>query len=165
MKIYEFEPNKMYKNPATGISYMIDTSGECGGSPAFVSNEEGLWNYCFLSYSELLAMDFEPVLKTKNELQSIKDIAKDIYEDLKHRGFGSSLDSSGCFAVRTFEDGTERLVDVYKSSCKEPHYVIWRHYEDEDSDFVNTDDLSLESLTAALQEFYDVPPVEKETER
>lgn len=162
MKIYEFEPNKMYKNPATGISYMIVINED---SPGFISDEGGLWRDCLLSYTELLAMDFEPVLKTKNEPQSIKDIAKDIYEVLKHRGFGSSLDSSGCFAVRTFEDGTERLVDVYKSSCKEPHYVIWCHYEDEDIDFVNTDDLSLESLTTALQEFYDVPPVEREAER
>ena len=59
-------------------------------------------------------------------MKNIKDISKQIYEILKDCEFDNVLDSSGCFIIKKFENGTERYVDVYKSiNGGTPHYVIY----------------------------------------
>lgn len=88
-------------------------------------------------------------------MENLKYIAKYIEEDLMTCGFDDVTDSSGYYIVREFADGTDRAVDVYKSTVGgNPHYVIYCSYEDEDFDYKYTDDLSVEQLEDKLKEFY-----------
>ncbi len=84
---------------------------------------------------------------------NIKETAQAIFNTLEHCGFDDVTDSSGYYVIKEFEDGTDRAVDVYKSTNDgEPHYVIYCSYENEQSDFYFTDDLSLKSLEKELKE-------------
>lgn len=84
---------------------------------------------------------------------SIDATAKSIYDRLQYCGFNDITDSSGYFLIKQFEDGTDRAVDVYKSTEDgEPHYVIYISYEDENFDYKYTNNLSLEELTRVLKE-------------
>lgn len=88
-------------------------------------------------------------------MKNIKDIARYIVEGLEYCGFDDVTDSSGYYIVKEFADGTDRAVDVYKSTVGgNPHYVIYCSYEDEDFDYRYTDDLSVEQLESKLEEFY-----------
>lgn len=85
----------------------------------------------------------------------LRTIAECIVGALNHCGFNDITDSSGCHIIKEFPDGTDRAVDVYKSNEDgNPHYVVYCSYEDEDSDFMYTDDLSVEQLESKLEEFY-----------
>ena len=88
---------------------------------------------------------------------NIKNIARYIVEDLENCGFDDVTDSSGYYIIKEFADGTDRAVDVYKSTVDgNPHYVIYCSYEDEGFDYRYTDDLSVEQLEEQLEEFYNV---------
>lgn len=88
-------------------------------------------------------------------MENLKHIANCIVEDLRHRGFNDVTDSSGYYIIKEFADGTDRAVDVYKSSDgRKFHYVIYCSYENEDFDYKYTDDLSVEQLVSKLEEFY-----------
>lgn len=90
-------------------------------------------------------------------MENIKNIARYIVKDLEHCGFDDVTDSSGYYIVKEFADGTDRAVDVYKSTVGgNPHYVIYYSYEDEGFDYRYTDDLSVEQLEEQLEEFYSV---------
>ena len=90
-------------------------------------------------------------------MKNLKNIAQYIAEDLEHCGFDDVTDSSGYYAIKKFADGTERVVDVYKSTYDgNPHYVIYCSYEDECFDYTYTDDLSVEQLESNLIELYKV---------
>lgn len=81
--------------------------------------------------------------------------AECIAEYLEHCGFNDISDCSGFYIIKEFADGTDRAVDVYKSdNWGYPHYVIYCSYEDENYDFMYTDDLSVEQLESKLIEFY-----------
>lgn len=81
--------------------------------------------------------------------------AQCIVEILKSCGFDDVTDSSGYYIIKEFNDGTDRAVDVYKSNDDgKPHYIIYCSYEDEDFDYLYTDDLSTEKLISKLKEFY-----------
>ena len=84
---------------------------------------------------------------------SIEATAQSIYDRLKYCGFDDITDSSGYFLIKQFNDGTDRAVDVYKTTGdKIPHYVIYISYEDDNFDYKYTKDLSLEELTRVLKE-------------
>jgi len=86
---------------------------------------------------------------------SLKYVALYIVEGLKRCGFDDVTDSSGYYIIKEFEDGTSRAVEVYKSTDGgNPHYVIYCSYEDDDFDYLYTDDLSKEQLLSKLEEFY-----------
>ena len=88
-------------------------------------------------------------------MENLKDIAKYIVEDLMNCRFDDVTDSSGYYIIKEFDDGTDRAVDVYKSTMDgKQHYVIYCSYEDEDFDYKYTDDLSVEQLVSKLEEFY-----------
>lgn len=88
-------------------------------------------------------------------MEHLKDIARYIAEDLDRCGFDDATDSSGYYIIREFADGTDRAVDVYKSTNGgNPHYVIYCSYEDEDFDYMYTDDLYADQLADKLEEFY-----------
>lgn len=88
-------------------------------------------------------------------MENLKDIAKCIVKNLMYHGFDDVTDSSGYYVIKEFDDGTDRAVDVYKSSDGGKfHYVIYCSYEDEDCDYKYTSDLSVEQLAKRLEEFY-----------
>ena len=87
-------------------------------------------------------------------MKNLKDIARYIVEDLEYCRFDDITDSSGYYIVKEFANGTDRAVDVYKSSDGGNHYVIYCSYEDGDFDYKYTDDLSVEQLEVKLREFY-----------
>ena len=88
-------------------------------------------------------------------MENLKSIAKYIVEDLEYCRFNDFTDSSGYYIIREFENGTDRAVDVHKSTFDgKSHYVIYCSYEDEDFDYMYTDDLSVEQLENKLKEFY-----------
>lgn len=88
-------------------------------------------------------------------MENIKNIARYIAEDLMHCSFDDVTDSSGYYIIKEYTDGTDRAVDVYKSTVGgNPHYVIYCSYEDENFDYRYTDDLSVEQLESKLEEFY-----------
>lgn len=89
-------------------------------------------------------------------MENLKCTAQCITQYLEYCEFNSVADSSGFYIIREFDDGTDRAVDVYKSNHGTPHYVIYCSYEDEDCDFIYTDDLSVEQLESKLIEFYEV---------
>lgn len=87
--------------------------------------------------------------------KNFREIAEYIVAELEHCGFNDITDSSGYCVIRNFNDGSDRAVDVHKSNEDgKPHYVIYCSYEDEDSDYKYTDDLSVEQLIEKLEEFY-----------
>lgn len=86
---------------------------------------------------------------------NIKDTAQAIVDVLESCGFDNITDSSGYYIIKEFEDGTDRAVDVYKSTgegTEAPHYVIYISYEDDNSDWEYTDGLSVEELEKKLEE-------------
>ena len=88
-------------------------------------------------------------------MKHLKDVARYIVEDLMNCGFDDVTDSSGYYIIKEFADGTDRAVDVYKSTLGgNQHYVVYCSYEDEDFDYKYTDDLSVEQLESVLKEFY-----------
>ena len=98
-----------------------------------------------------------------DETINIESTAKAIYDRLQYCDFDDITDSSGYFLIKQFEDGTDRAVDVYKSTNDgEPHYVIYISYEDDDFNYKHTKDLSLEELIRVLKEIStDVCEIEK----
>lgn len=90
-------------------------------------------------------------------MEKIRVIAECIVGALKDCSFDDVTDSSGYHIIKEFADGTDRAVDVYKSTADgNPHYVIYCSYEDEDFDYRYTNDLSVEQLENELEEFYNV---------
>lgn len=90
-------------------------------------------------------------------MKKLRVIAECIVGALNDCGFDDVTDSSGYHIIKEFTDGTDRAVDVYKSTDGgNPHYVIYCSYEDEDFDYRYTDDLSVEQLEEQLEEFYNV---------
>ena len=88
-------------------------------------------------------------------MEKLELIAKCIAEILENCGFDDVTDSSGFYIIKEIDDETDRAVDVYKSTDGgNPHYVIYCSYEDEDFDYMYTDDLSMEQLENKLKEFY-----------
>lgn len=88
-------------------------------------------------------------------MDKLKLIAKCIVETLDDCSFDDVTDSSGYYIIKEFADGTDRAVDVYKSTVGgNPHYVIYCSYEDEGFDYRYTDDLSVDQLVGKLEEFY-----------
>lgn len=88
-------------------------------------------------------------------MEHLKDIARYIAENLEYCAFDDVTDSSGYYVIKEFADGTDRAVDVYKSSNGgNLHYVIYCSYEEEDFDYMYTDDLSVKQLENKLREFY-----------
>ena len=87
-------------------------------------------------------------------MENLRHTAKSIANYLEFCGFDNITDSSGYHIIREFEDGTDRAADVHKSNYGTPHYVIYCSYEDEDFDYMYTDDLSVEQLENKLREFY-----------
>ncbi len=86
---------------------------------------------------------------------NLRETAEFIVDGLSTESFDDVTCSSGFFIIREFEDGTDRAVDVYKSTNDgNPHYIIYCSYEDEDFDYMYTDDLSVEQLESKLREFY-----------
>lgn len=86
---------------------------------------------------------------------NIKEIAQKIVDVLEPRGVDNIKDSSGYYIIKEFEDGTDRAVDVYKSTgdgTKPPHYAIYISYEDDNSDWDCTNSLSVEELEKKLEE-------------
>lgn len=89
-------------------------------------------------------------------MEYLKDIARYIVEDLKNCKFDDITDSSGYYIIKEFADGTDRAVDVHKSTYDgRPHYAIYCSYEDEDFDWKYTDGLSIDQLLSKLEEFYE----------
>lgn len=85
---------------------------------------------------------------------NIKETAQIIFDILESRGFDDIIDSSGYYILKEFEDGTDRAVDVYKSTgdgTEVPHYVIYVSYEDDSSDWEYTDSLSVNELGKKLE--------------
>lgn len=104
------------------------------------------------SYSYLTEAEYD---NTAEIYEQIFNIAQDISEFLSYCGFDDVTDSSGYYVIKEFEDGTDRAVDVYKSTNDEkPYYVIYCSFENEESDFRYTDSLSVEELTNKLIEVY-----------
>ena len=86
---------------------------------------------------------------------SIKATAQEIVDILESCGFDDVTDRSGYYVIKEFEDGTERCVDVSKSTgdgSENPHYTIYVSYKDEDSDWVYTKSLSIDELEEKLEE-------------
>ena len=86
---------------------------------------------------------------------SIKATAQEIVDILESCAFDDITDSSGYYVIREFEDGTERCVDVSKSTddgTENSHYTIYVAYEDEDFDWVYTKSLSIDELEEKLEE-------------
>ena len=86
---------------------------------------------------------------------NIKETAQVIVEILESCGFDDITDSSGYYVIKEFEDGTDRAVDVHKSTgdgTELPHYTIYISYEDDNSDWEYTDGLSVEELEKKLEE-------------
>lgn len=91
---------------------------------------------------------------TKKDI-NIKDTAQTIVDKLELCGFDNIKDSSGYYIIKEFEDGTDRAVDVYKSTgdgAEPPHYAIYVSYEDENYDWERTDGLTVEELEKKLEE-------------
>ena len=87
---------------------------------------------------------------------SLDSIANDIVMELEHCGFDDITDRSGYFVIREFSDGTERCVDVHKSTYEgKPHYVVYCSYEDEQFDYKYTKDLTIKALIKVLEEVYE----------
>lgn len=85
---------------------------------------------------------------------NMAETAQAIVARLENSGFDDCTDSSGYFVIREFEDGSERCVDVYKSTGdgnQPAHYTVYCSYEDEDHDFSYTEDLSAEALEKVLR--------------
>ena len=92
-----------------------------------------------------------------NPVNLLQETAEAIVAVLQHCGTDDCTDSSGYYGIREFPDGTDRAVDVYKSSRDgKLHYVVYCSYEDEDFDYRYTEDLSVEQLLAVLQELAQV---------
>ena len=88
-------------------------------------------------------------------MENLRTIAECIIEVLNGCRCDDITDSSGYFVIKEFDDGTDRAVDIHKSSVGGNfHYVIYCSYEDEDFDYKYTDDLSVEQLENKLIEFY-----------
>lgn len=85
---------------------------------------------------------------------NLKDTAKEIVEVLKNSQFNNITDSSGYYIVKENEvKDIARCVDVSKrQEDGKEFYVIYVSYEDEQSEWENTEDLSYESLLDKLTE-------------
>lgn len=89
-------------------------------------------------------------------MKKLRVIAECIVGALEYCGFNDITDSSGYHVIKEFSDGTDRAVDVCKfNEDGNPHYIIYCSYEDEDFDYMYTDDLSVEQLESKLREFYE----------
>ena len=119
----------------------------------------GYQNQYFYDIARNMAIQ---ALKEKYENDKPKTIdltqtAQAIVEDLEKSGFNDCTDSSGYYVIK-YLDGVERSVDVYKSNAdgeENDHYVVYCSYEDEQSDYVYTENLSVESLEKVLRELAD----------
>lgn len=86
---------------------------------------------------------------------NIKDTAHIIVDVLELCDFDNITDSSGYYIIKEFEDGTDRAVDVYKSTgngTEKPHYAIYVSYEDDNFDWEYTEGLSVDELEKKLEE-------------
>ena len=95
------------------------------------------------------------------DMEMLKETAHAIVEILDSCRFDDVTDSSGYFVIKEFDEEVDRAVDVYKSTNGDkPHYAIYKSYEDDDSDWEFTEDLSEQQLLDKLIEFYELPMVE-----
>lgn len=94
-------------------------------------------------------------LKGDNTTIKLKEIAMNIYEELKFKSFNDVTDCSSCYIIKKCNNGLDRYVEVNKANINNKcYYVIYCCYEDELSDFKYTKDLSVESLEQVLEDFY-----------
>ena len=131
-----------------------DNCQVCDGRRGYIE-----FGYCGHKYKmQIQLVHSEYDVKCDNQTNSkmkIKEIAQSIVDVLKTCGFNDITDSSGYYIIKEFDNGTDRAVDVYKSDENgKPHYVIYCSYEDEDSDWKYTDNLSVEELKNILEELY-----------
>lgn len=102
-------------------------------------------------------MDQERENMAIEKIIDLTQTAQAIVETLEKCGFNDCTDSSGYYVIK-YLDEFERSVDVYKSKAdgkENDHYVVYCSYEDEQSDYVYTEDLSVESLEKVLRELAD----------
>lgn len=93
----------------------------------------------------------------KADKDKLKEIATNIVHILENCGFDNVMDGSGYYTIKEFENGTDRAIDVYKSmDGLNPHYVVYCSYENEQSDYKYTDDLSVEGLLEKIEEVYNL---------
>lgn len=86
---------------------------------------------------------------------NIKDTAHTIVDVLELCEIDNITDSSGYYIIKEFDDGTDRAVDVYKSTgngTEKPHYAIYVSYEDDNFDWEYTESLSVDELEKKLEE-------------
>lgn len=136
--------------------YIKDTS--CDGQLFCGCRDEDCINYKTKKCRNCLVNHIKKRIQNdaeKNGIENLKSIAKCIVEDLMNCGFDDVTDSSGYYIIKKIANGTDRAVDVYKSSVGGKfHYVIYCSYDYEDFDYKYTDDLSIEQLISKLEEFY-----------
>ena len=83
----------------------------------------------------------------------LKKVSETIFRLLESCGFDDITDGCGYYVIKEFEDGSDRVVDVYKStSGGNSHYVVYCSFEDDTFDYYYTEDLTCESLEKCLQE-------------
>lgn len=83
----------------------------------------------------------------------IENIAKEIVNNLKNATFNDVTDSSGYYTIKEFNNGFDRMIDVYKSNRDNTaQYVVCCVYEDDNVDYYYTEDLSEKSLLKVLKE-------------
>lgn len=124
---------------------------EAGGDH-FVALVAASWDEAKMEF--LFAPTDETAKEFLERMMALAATAQVIVETLKNRGFDDCTNSSGYFVIREFEDGSERCVDVYKSTAEgtEPaHYTVYCSYENENSDYACTEDLSVEALEKVLR--------------
>lgn len=93
----------------------------------------------------------------KADKDKLKEIATNIVHILENCEFDNVMDGSGYYTIKEFENGTDRAIDVYKSmDGSNPHYVVYCSYENEQSDYKYTDDLSVEGLLEKIEEVYNL---------
>lgn len=136
--------------------YIKDTS--CNGQLFCGCRDEDCINYKTKECKNCLINHVKENMQNNAEkikIENLKNIARYIVEDLIECGFDDVTDSSGYCIIKEFADGTDRAVDVYKSSVGgKSHYAIYCLYEDKCADYKYTEDLSVEELANKLEEFY-----------
>jgi hypothetical protein len=95
-------------------------------------------------------------------MTDLREVAESIVGELKNAGYNNVQDSSGYYTIKELEDcDFNRVVDLSKTKEDgREYYAVFCSYENEDSDWKFTNDLSVDSLLEVLQEVYDSEPTE-----
>lgn len=90
------------------------------------------------------------------EIDIVADTAEEIVETLKLYGVDDVTASSGYFLIKEFPDGSTRTVDAFKAEEDgNIYYVVCCKYEDDTSEWKQTQSLSIEELKEVIKEFYE----------